>query len=537
MIFGNDRMPSRVVAFASIVLTTTTFCFGQGYWKREFGGGTSIPVSATAQTTGGNIITMVVGGYNSKAVIFIYCVKPNGDTLWAKFPEQQHADSSISAVSSITTLADGGFMVVGSMAIGSYEYISVLKISQNGDILWKKAPSRILTSYDFNYSITATADSNFLVAGTLYDTMVGNDRPFLLKINSDADPLWTKTYGTNSGGSAHKILQTRDGNFLVVGSNIMKINPNGDTIWTKTYGPNSYNDIILSQDGNFIVVGTNVMKISPNGDTLWTNSSLSGSGYMGPFVAIASTRDANYLMAGGSYYVRGLTKIQTDGKIVWSIPRFAETGYGASGALNILPLADGNFAVSAYGGYRTSVVIFWNYIFSVIDDRYAYKSIPFTFTIPGSDDSLLRTYTPVKTPSGMTVSKGGTISWMPQTDSVYMEHVAFLVKKDSTVNDSLTFNIFVNSKASRINSSPLGSSKPPSNPGDIIVTASHSYVAFTVPFKASVLGIYDIHGRLVEKLPVANNMAIWHGSNATGRYFVKPLDGKQNVVKAFVVVR
>jgi hypothetical protein len=176
-------------------------------------------------------------------------------------------------------------------------------------------------------------------------------------------------------------------------------------------------------------------------------------------------------------------------------------------------------------------------LFSIIDDRYAYKSTPFTFTIPGSDDSLLRTYTPIKVPAGMTVSKGGTIIWTPQTDSVYIEHVSFLVTKDTTVKDSLTFNIFVNSKTNRINSPPLGSSKSPFNPGDIIVTASQGRVSFAVSFKASTLGIYDIHGRLVEKLPVTNNSAVWRGSNATGRYFVKPLDGKQNVVKAFVVVR
>ena len=30
----------------------------------------------------------------------------------------------------------------------------------------------------------------------------------------------------------------------------------------------------------------------------------------------------------------------------------------------------------------------------------------------------------------MTVSMGGTISWTPKTDSVYMDHVEFLVDDD-----------------------------------------------------------------------------------------------------------
>jgi len=43
----------------------------------------------------------------------------------------------------------------------------------------------------------------------------------------------------------------------------------------------------------------------------------------------------------------------------------------------------------------------------------------------------------------MTVSPGGTISWTPATDSVYTEHVEYLVVNDDGRKDTLTFNMFV----------------------------------------------------------------------------------------------
>ena len=138
----------------------------------------------------------------------------------------------------------------------------------------------------------------------------------------------------------------------------------------------------------------------------------------------------------------------------------------------------------------------------------------------------------------MTVSLGGTISWTPTTDSSYMDHVEFLVSDDMGKKDTLTFNIFVNSKdhPSKVINPALSLSRQ-SHQSGISIFAFSSYIAFSLPTSSGKLAIYDIHGRIIQNLSFTNNTAIWRGKITAGRYFAKMTDGRREVVKAFVVVK
>jgi hypothetical protein len=78
---------------------------------------------------------------------------------------------------------------------------------------------------------------------------------------------------------------------------------------------------------------------------------------------------------------------------------------------------------------------------------------------------------------------------------------------------------------------------------DILITQRSSAVSFALSANSTTIGIYDIDGRLVVELPVTNGTAVWRGTSAaakpasTGRYFVHVLEGKQNVTRAFLLVR
>jgi hypothetical protein len=198
---------------------------------------------------------------------------------------------------------------------------------------------------------------------------------------------------------------------------------------------------------------------------------------------------------------------------------------------------DGNFIVGGYTNLFSSSLDSIH-LFSLIDDRYAYQSTPFFFKIPVSGDSLNHGYTPLKIPSGMTVSLGGTISWTPTTDSSYMDHVEFQVSDDFGKKDTLTFNIFVNSKdhpTKVIN--PTSDLKNQAHQSGISISTLSSYISFSLPVPTGTLAIYDIHGRKIEQLAVSNSTAVWNSRNAAGRYVARMMQGKRSVVKAFVVVK
>ena len=320
---------------------------------------------------------------------------------------------------------------------------------------------------------------------------------------------------------------------------------------TKTYGYSEAHAIIPSTDGNFFAVGheganINLLKIKPSGDTLWTTrySAKVSDGSS----AITPTTDNNFIVTGWRdsivKYIPGmgfvyhwdayLLKIKPDGDTLWT-KTYGDTDN--TWAFAITPTPDGNFIVAGYT--QSSAGDQKVFLFSLIDDRYAYKNTLFTFKIPVYDaDSLNHGYTPLKIPSGMTVSLGGTISWTPTTDSSYMDHVEFLVSNDMGKKDTLTFNIFVNSKdypSKVIN--PTSGLKNQAHRSGISISTFSSYTSFTLPIPTGSLAIYDIHGRLIQTLSFKNNTAIWRGKTPAGRYFAKMTDGKRDVVKPFMVVK
>jgi hypothetical protein len=335
---------------------------------------------------------------------------------------------------------------------------------------------------------------------------------------------------------------------------LLKIKPNGDTLWTKTYGRTGYEEatvITPTSDGNFIVVGfTNsfgtgdwdvyLLKIKPTGDTLWTKT-YGGTG-IDVAIAITPTSDGNFIVAGttssfgaGSWYVY-LLKIKPDGDTLWT-KTYGGTGYEEANA--ITPTSDGNFIIVGRTNYLRIGDIC---LHSIIDDRYAYKNTLLTFKIPASD-SLNQGYTPLKTPSGMTVSLGGTISWTPETDSVFMEHVEFLVFDDNGNIDSLTFNIFVNSSPHPTAIKPISRFIAGKNQSFGISQTLPSQIKFTLPSGASSLDIYDIRGRQVRRITPSGAIALWNKTNASGtpvpagKYFARIKGGAGAKEQGFVVVR
>jgi hypothetical protein len=484
---------------------------GDTLWTRTYGGKGDDFATAIISTQDGNFI--IAGGTVTPGTtmqdVYLLKIKPNGDTIWTKTYSGGFAYA-------ISTTQDGNIIVAGYLAIHGVtgvtnDFIYILKIKSNGDTLWTRS---FMGPYCDICSITPTSEGNFIVAGNtcFYDTGGTSSHDiYLLKITTLGDTLWIKTYGGVCDDYARAITPTPDGNFIVAGFSIcngdgneyvyiLKIKPNGDTLWIKTYGgTNNYAGayaITPTADGNFIVAGSALgagnndaylLKIKPDGDTIWTKTF--GGTCNEVFNTLAPTSDGNFIVAGG-------------------IQNASEEGN------DIL-------------------------LFSLTDDRYAYKNLPFTFKIPVYDtDSLNHGYTPLKTPAGMTVSLGGTISWTPKTDSVYMDHVEFLVSDDMGKKDTLSFNIFVNTNHISKATNPLSLQRQSPLTNEISVrNISPKEVRFSLPAGSKSLGIYDVRGQLLEKISVIRNSATWRPKHAAGRFFAKAIWEKHETVKPFIILR
>ncbi len=70
---------------------------------------------------------------------------------------------------------------------------------------------------------------------------------------------------------------------------------------------------------------------------------------------------------------------------------------------------------------------------------------------------------------------------------------------------------------------------------EIAITQLSSTVTFSLPERTQSVSIYDIHGRIVTRLPVNGSIAVWHRT-ARGRYFAKVVSENRDLIKGFTVI-
>ena len=163
-----------------------------------------------------------------------------------------------------------GYIVVGhteSYGAGSSD-ILILKLALDGTIEWQKTYGGVES--ENAYSIQKTNDGGYIVAGQTASFGAGSSDIWILKLSSEGNIEWNKTYGGSSGEIAYCIQQTFEGGYIVAGVThsfgagngeiwILKLNILGGIEWQKTYGGDQNEEASSIQqtfDGGYIVAGS-----------------------------------------------------------------------------------------------------------------------------------------------------------------------------------------------------------------------------------------------------------------------------------------
>lgn len=229
-------------------------------------------------------------------------------------------------------------------AIGEDDYWS-LKLDNSGNILWQKTIGG--SSTDFIESIAETSDggcilggtSNSNISGSKTENSFGSNDYWIVKIDSNGNIEWDKTFGGNRTDNLHALIQTSDNGYLLAGDSfsdisgnktednkggldywIIKLNTNGAIEWQKTIGGESgdtANSVFQTSDGGYIVGGSSNSDISGDknengqgGGDFWAvklnnvgliewQNTIGGSDF-DKITSIIQTSENNYLIAGNS---------------------------------------------------------------------------------------------------------------------------------------------------------------------------------------------------------------------------------------------
>jgi len=276
-------------------------------WQKNYGfSGADFGTSLLQTNDNGYLITGVLdvssssgqGNAKSNAIkhaggdYWVIKTDNTGTLEWSKYFGGSFTDTPLGVVET----EDNNFIIAGSSDSndfnitnnkGSYDFW-VLKIANNGNLIWEKSFGG--SEIDEARGIVTSNDGNFVIIGDTRssdkDVSFNNGAAdiWMIKINTDGNLIWEKTFGGTAFDVARSITKTQDNGFLISGSSlstdkgftnqgrndalVAKVNSEGDLEWQKTVGGSEIDflyDAVELNDKSIIAVGESS---STNGDVI-----------------------------------------------------------------------------------------------------------------------------------------------------------------------------------------------------------------------------------------------------------------------------
>jgi hypothetical protein len=132
-----------------------------------------------------------------------------------------------------------------ALTVTAIVLLAVTSFAVPGDTIWTRTCGG--SNNDIAYSIQLTGDGGYIIAGYTESFGAGDADFYLVKLDSEGDALWTRTYGGIYSDKAYSVQTSDDNGYIIAGYTesfgagdedffLVKTNSDGDTLWTRTYG-------------------------------------------------------------------------------------------------------------------------------------------------------------------------------------------------------------------------------------------------------------------------------------------------------------
>jgi hypothetical protein len=289
---------------------------GNVEWQKMIGGSDHDQAYSIQETSDGGYIvagfseSTDIIGLTNQGLCDYYIIKLDsaGNIIWQKMYGGADLDNAIS----IKETKDGGYVVLGHSepmtVVGGNNnndcYSILIKLDGNGNIIWQKIFGE---SFQFKAaSFQQTSDGGYIVAGNK-DIYGEYPYAYVIKLDSDVNVEWHRTYGGSEGAILASIQLTNDGGYIVAGtSSSPEINGNTDIPGTKCY--------LLKLDNYGYVMWERVYPDGLGARSSYLNSaSQTGDG---GYIAAGYNDDGNFESAGWRVAAK-VVNFDIDGNIRW----------------------------------------------------------------------------------------------------------------------------------------------------------------------------------------------------------------------------
>ena len=341
-------------------------------WSKTIGSSGSEGGRSVYETNDGGFI---VCGYTysfgeGNADLFLIKTDSLGNVEWSNTYGGSGWEYGFSACQTV----DGDFIATGytTSSGAGLDDVYVIKTNASGDTLWTRTIGG--TGVDIGKSVIEMDDGSFVICGYTESSGSGESDVYLVKLSSDGNLLWTKTFGGGKVDMGNKVSKTKEGGLIIAGSNgstssnqdfyLIKTDAEGNEDWQKTYGfsvayPFDWcYSVCQTSDGGYLLSGDSnvstpcnmvVIKTDSLGNQVWNHNfgeRLHDHGY-----SACETDDGGYILCGSvKSFETGkndicIIKLDSDGKELFR-RKFGDTGSETANML--IKTKDGNYVIVGY---------------------------------------------------------------------------------------------------------------------------------------------------------------------------------------------
>lgn len=212
-----------------------------------------------------------VGSVDAGAKLLLMRYSSSGALIWHKTWASGNGNA-------LTVDGSGNVYVVGQAANVNNGDMLLLKYDSTGNLIWQKVWGG--NQLDYGTGICLDSDGNIYLIGNTY-SFGGYIDCAILKLDSNANILWQKTWGDGAANYATNVVYAQSGDIFVsatstagAGSDdfaLLKFSNSGSLLWQKIWG-GEYSDMaysvgVDSSGSVYVVGGTNSYASGSSGPT------------------------------------------------------------------------------------------------------------------------------------------------------------------------------------------------------------------------------------------------------------------------------
>ncbi len=252
---------------------------GSEEWNKIFGEDGDETGSSVQQTNDGGYIVVgtIFSNNNTSDDVWLIKTDAEGNSIWSDAIGGPENDRG----AFVQKTTDNGFIIVGttsSYGNGSYD-AWLIKTDSDGNVQWNKTYGG--AGNDQGHSVEQTDDEGYFIVGC-FDCESNESNMWLIKTNREGNEQWSQILGGNSYEWGRFGQQTDDGGYIVTGLTtslgsgssdawLIRLNSQGEEIWDKTFGGvngDGSSFVQETNDGGYILIGYTT-SFSNNGSDIW----------------------------------------------------------------------------------------------------------------------------------------------------------------------------------------------------------------------------------------------------------------------------